>query len=105
MSPRAERVRTLTALLDEASDALARADFSAFAEAAAALDAAAPRTGTADPEAHLALKRSLDRLGALLGHVAGVHQALQGIHPEQTAFYDRRGAGAPRANGRLRREA
>ena len=105
MSSPAETLRTLTGRLDQASEALARADFSAFADAAAALEAAAPRAEPGDPRARLALKRSLDRLGALLGHVVGVREALIGLRPDAAESYDRRGAGARSANGRLRREA
>jgi hypothetical protein len=90
MSRAAEELLRLTAKVDEAAAALVRARFDEFAEAAAALDAAAaasPRPGETvrtDPESLAAckgLRRSLDRLGVLLGRTAGVQQALREFDP------------------------
>lgn len=114
MSEAAEMLRSLAARVEEAGAALARADFAAFAEAAADLDSADLRflalqagAGVDDDarEACRALRGALDRLGALLGHVAGVQQALRGIGPGEAVFYDRGGSGArPQSRG-LTREA
>lgn len=111
MSEAAQRLRAIEARVGAAAAALARADFAAFAQEAGALEAAAPFRPSAaglagDAEARqacLALRRSLDRMGALLGHVAGVERALHG--PDKAAAYDRRGVGAGPGGGSLSREA
>jgi hypothetical protein len=91
MSEAAESLLRLTAKVEGAATALARARFGEFAEAAAALEAAdmeaLRKAGELreDSEALAAcrgLRRSLDRLGGLLGHVAGVQHALQALDPD-----------------------
>jgi hypothetical protein len=111
MSERAAALRRLTAHVERAAGALVRARFGEFAEAAAELERAdlGPVRGfAADPEAEAAchaLRLSLDRLGALLGHVAGVQLALRGLDATQAALYDRSGAGVAAGRRLVREEA
>jgi len=51
------------------------------------------------------LEASLDRLGALIGHVAGLQQALGALDPARGAGYGRNGTGAAAGRTRLREEA
>jgi hypothetical protein len=56
-------------------------------------------------EAGRALREALERLGALLGHVAGVQLALRGLDSTHAAAYDRNGAGVNEMRRRVREEA
>ena len=112
MSRSAQALRTVDARVRAAAEALARADFVAFAAEASELEAAGPpafapiaiREEDEARRACLDLHRSLARLGALMAHVAGVGQALRGGDPADAAAYDRTGAGQAGAGGRLRAE-
>ena len=113
-SKAAERLQRLTAQIDEAAGALKGARFAEFADLAASIESAESSWAKhgaeihGDPEAEAACRRlrhSLDRLGALLGHIAGVQQALAGVDPLHAAVYDRGGAGVAAERRLLQEEA
>lgn len=114
MSEAAEALRSLAAQVDQAAGALRGARFGEFSDLAAQIEQAESSWRGCcsrihgDPDAEtecLRLRRSLDRLGSLLGHVAGVHQALTGLDPLHAAVYDRSGAGVAGGRSMLREEA
>jgi len=107
-------LRALAERVDQAAEALAQADFAAFAEHAVRLDAEdlaaleMAEDPSANAEACRELRRSLESLGALLGHVAGVRDALLGTQPGAAGGYDRSGAAqqqGARREASLREEA
>ena len=114
MSEAAEALRRVASQVDDAAGALRGARFQEFAELAAQIEQAEtawrasceriPGDPTAEAECRK-LRRSLDRLGALIGHVAGVQQALGGLDPGRAAVYGRDGAGAGAERTLLREEA
>ncbi len=114
MSDTAESLWRLAAKVDEAAGALRRAELAEFAEMAAELESAdvswAARGDdvagdSATQDACVGLQRSLDRLGALLGHVAGVQQALAAVDPVHGAVYDRSGSGVDAERTTVHEEA
>ena len=114
MSEAALSLRSLIAHVDAASGALMRARFDEFAEVAAGLEAAdlgalplreGVQRDREAAEAVRSLRQSLERLGELLGHVAGVQLALRGLDSAHAAAYDRSGAGVSEMRRRVREEA
>ena len=114
MSQAAESLELLAARVDEAAGALTQARFGEFAELASELEQAGATwsarsgdiQGDADAEAACqGLRRALDRLGCLLGHVAGVQTALGALDPGRSAAYDRSGAGVTSGRTLLQEEA
>lgn len=100
MSEAARALARLRSQVDGAAEALRGARFAEFAELAECIDRARAAWGRygrieGDPEAVgecRALRQSLDRLAAVLGHVAGVRRALTAIDPVHAAVYDHKGA-------------
>jgi len=114
MSEAAESLRRLASQVEQAAGALREARFREFAELAAQIEQAetgwrgsvsrVPGDAGAEAECRK-LRRSLDRLGALIGHVAGLQQALGALDPARGAGYGRNGTGAAAGRTRLREEA
>lgn len=114
MSDAADALRRLTSQVDEAVAALRRAQFSELADLAARIEQAESAwrarcddiRGDAAAEAECRrLRSSLDCLGGLLGHIAGVQRALRALDPARATVYGPDGAGVSGGRARVREEA